>query len=76
MTFFPAPSINEKGDLSEYGFDVQWNKHFSHPDTHAQFLNESVPNFINATEYVKALHEKLPNFGIVGWDVVFCKINV
>ena len=41
----------------------------SHPDTGFSFKNRHIPKFKEAIEVCLELHNKVPHFTIIGWDV-------
>lgn len=63
------PILDRKGNLGTFGADPEWKRHSTHPDTGFEFKNKSVPIFEKAVIECEKLHQKLPHFSIIGWDV-------
>jgi hypothetical protein len=63
-----ACQVNGAGVLKPYGIDKYLNKHESHPATLRPF-GCALPSVAEATSMVIALHERLPHFDLVSWDV-------
>jgi hypothetical protein len=61
--------INGSGDLDRFGYDPDWKRLMCHPDSGIIFWNRRIPNFQQAVEACIELHNKLPHFTIIGWDV-------
>ncbi len=65
--------INKEGELDSYGYDNNWKKYSTHPDTQIPFANRKIPHFKLALETCIKLHAQVPHFGIIGWDVTIDK---
>lgn len=68
-TSIKIPIIDDEGTLSEFALDSEWRKHFKHPDSGFEFANQKIPYFAKAVKKCEKMHEKLPHFSIIGWDV-------
>jgi len=62
--------VNNRGQLGVWGVDMTWKQHKAHPDTGIRFSEVSVPGFPEAVVQCEALHRRVPQLGLVGWDVV------
>jgi hypothetical protein len=66
--------INSEGDLDAHGYTGdEWKKSLAHPDTDVAFANKRIPQFKQAMETCIKLHEHVPHYGIIGWDVTVDK---
>lgn len=65
-----APVVDAEGTLAPYAITEDWRRAPRHPDTGAAFAGLRVPEFGRAAAHCLALHERLPQFGFIGWDVV------
>ena len=57
------------GDLGDVGFTEDWRQWTAHPDSGFVFSGSRIPGFAEASSLCTSLHQKIPHFGIVGWDV-------
>jgi hypothetical protein len=60
---------NDSGELDCSGYDQDWRRWLSHPDSGFPFKNRHVPKFKEAIEVCIELHNKVPHFTLIGWDV-------
>ena len=61
---------NDSGELDCFGYDQDWRRWLSHPDTGFSFKNRRIPRFFKeAIEVCLELHNKVPHFTLIGWDV-------
>ncbi len=63
------PIFDNEGSLGNHAFDSNWMRYNSHPDTGVKFEGKKVPSFVKAVTLCKKLHERVPQFTIIGWDV-------
>ena len=61
---------NDSGELDCFGYDQDWRRWLSHPDTGFSFKNRHIPKFKEAIEVCLELHNKVPHFTIIGGDVI------
>jgi hypothetical protein len=64
-----VPILDDDGALDRCGADHDWRLFTEHPDTGFRFERGRVPEFGRMQAYCLALHERLPQFGLIGWDV-------
>lgn len=64
-----ACSIDKNGCCSKFAIDGKGNMYPSHPDTGYVFENTIIPSYDKAVELATKMHEKLPMFGHIGWDI-------
>lgn len=57
------------GILREFGWNYQWLRSRTHPDTGAIFEGFVVPNFLQAKSLVLELQKKVPFVRSIGWDI-------
>jgi hypothetical protein len=63
-------AINKySGELDIFGYDQDWRRWPSHPDSGFSFENRYIPKFKEAIEVCLELHNKVPHFIIISWDV-------
>ena len=60
--------VDENGNLTEFGYDKNFNKMFEHPFTHKPFKNITLPNFSELKKLIIQCHERLPHFNFIAWD--------
>jgi hypothetical protein len=65
-----VPVLDAAGRLGDFASDSTWRRFTHHPDTGFRFAGVEVPGFGAALAHCLDLHERLPQFGLVGWDVV------
>ena len=63
------PVVNNEGKLGDFALDPDWIRCYSHPDSGAKFEGRKIPHFTHAVSLCVKLHEKVPQFTVVGWDV-------
>jgi hypothetical protein len=61
--------INSSGDLDAFGYDRDWKRGLCHPDSGIPFENRRIPQFPQAVQKCIELHNKVPHFTIIGWDI-------
>ena len=61
------------GALYKKAHFPDWSSTKQHPDTDVKFSGNHIPDFEEAVEVVKSLHEKVPYIMCIGWDVVIDK---
>lgn len=64
------PILDAAGTLNPFAVAQDWTRLPAHPDTGFRFEGEAVPDFERAVGHCLSLHDRLPQFGFVGWDVV------
>jgi hypothetical protein len=65
-----VPVLDPGGRLGDFASDSTWRRHASHPDTGFRFAGAQAPGFPKAVAHCLDLHDRLPQFGLIGWDVV------
>lgn len=68
-TAIKIPIIDQDGSLDDYGVDPNWRRIQYHPDTGFVFANKKIPYFSKAVKVCEKLHQKIPHFTIIGWDI-------
>lgn len=64
-----APVLDAVGTLGPVASDGQWRRFETHPDTGFRFADARIPGFETALARCLALHDRLPQLGLIGWDV-------
>ncbi len=64
------PVLDAAGTLNPFAVRQDWTRLAAHPDSGFRFAGEAVPDFERATAHCLALHDRLPQMGFIGWDVV------
>lgn len=64
---FPLDPV---GRLLETGMDADWRRLDRHPETGARLLGKTVVGFSTMAEACCEMHARVPQFMIVGWDVI------
>lgn len=65
-----APILDAAGALAPYALDANWRRIPRHPETGQAFEGLVVPEYPRLLAHCLALHDRLPQFGFIGWDVV------
>jgi len=60
---------DDEGNLDAFAIDKHWKLRTAHPDSGLRFSNRTVPNYRDAVEMCETLHSRLPQIGLIGWDV-------
>jgi hypothetical protein len=63
------PVVDNQGTLGNFASDPNWLRYYSHPDSGVKFEGKKIPYFIEAVSLCEKLHEKVPQFTVIGWDV-------
>jgi len=61
--------IGADGRLNDQAVTKYFHKHEVHPFTKKPFKNFQLPGWTQACELVRGLHQKLPYFDTVSWDI-------
>ncbi|MGE0653752.1 MAG: sugar-transfer associated ATP-grasp domain-containing protein [Alphaproteobacteria bacterium] len=61
--------VDDNGTLDSFGYTQDWRRWTTHPDSDFRFENKLIPKFKEASEACIELHNKVPHFTVVGWDV-------
>jgi hypothetical protein len=61
--------VNDSGMLDSFGYTQDWRRWTTHPDSSFCFESKLIPKYKEATEACIELHNKVPHFTIIGWDV-------
>ncbi|WP_290742941.1 sugar-transfer associated ATP-grasp domain-containing protein [Amaricoccus sp.] len=64
-----APIIDDDGAIGSFAYDSDWTRHATHPDTGFRFGGAHIPDFARLRDHCLSLHDRLPQFGLIGWDV-------
>jgi len=62
--------ISDDGYLSERAFTEFQERYYTHPDSDIVFKGYRVPETILAIEAVEQIHQRIPQLGMISWDVV------
>lgn len=60
--------IKSDGSLTEYGYD-QAGQRFTQHTNGFIFAEGKIPQYTQIVEKVKTLHERVPMFGVISWDI-------
>ena len=61
--------MDNNGDFDSFGYTQDWRRWSAHPDTGFTFENKRIPKFKEAIDACIELHNKIPHFTIISWDV-------
>lgn len=64
-----VPIVDGSGSVGPIASDSDWRQYRAHPDTGFRFEGATIPGFAQLRDDCLALHDRLPQFGLVGWDV-------
>lgn len=62
--------IDSDGSLAEDAFAPDWSRMRVHPDSGFIFEGARLPAYADMVETCRRLHARVPQFTIVGWDVI------
>ena len=62
--------VDSNGLLKKYSYDKYGNKAEKHPTSGVVFEGYSIPSYSDALCFVSSLHNQLPYFDMVSWDVI------
>ncbi len=62
--------VSDSGELAECAFTEFLDKFYVHPDSKIEFKGYCVPEAKKALEAVKKIHQRIPQMGLVAWDVI------
>jgi len=66
-----APIVDDDGTLGPLCYDEDFRPHDAHPDTGFHFADRKVVGYAEMTSACVALHKKVPQMAVIGWDVAF-----
>ncbi len=61
--------IDEAGRLKRFAYDKYFQRYSAHPFTGRAFEGFPIPSYAEACSLGIALHERLPLFGMISWDI-------
>lgn len=61
--------LDDEGSLASRGWDHGWRRHERHPDSGFVFQGARLPDHRRLVDFCVGLHDRIPQFGFVGWDV-------
>lgn len=61
--------IDEAGQLRRFAYDKYFQRYSAHPSTGRAFEGFELPSYAEACDLGIALHERLPLFGMISWDI-------
>lgn len=64
-----ACGISQEGNINSYGINSLGEKKYKHPFTDIRFENQEIYRFSDIKKEVEMLHNDLPYFDLVSWDV-------
>lgn len=67
--------LSDDGILNECAFTEFQERYFTHPDSGVKFKGYVVPELKMALEGVKSVHQRIPQVGMISWDVVVNDCN-
>ena len=62
--------LSDEGIMNECAFTEFQDRYFVHPDSKIEFRGYSVPELKLALQAVKVIHQRIPQLGMISWDVV------
>jgi hypothetical protein len=62
-------AVGLDGAVRPVGSDSRWGLHTAHPDTGRCFDGAVVPSMADAIRFAEGLHARVPQLGLVGWDL-------
>jgi hypothetical protein len=62
-------AVTTEGVIGDLAADGNWKLHRDHPVTHATFAGVEIPSFDAAVDRCLAWHRRIPQAGVIGWDV-------
>lgn len=65
--------INSDGSLKHFAYAVTGKKYEQHPTSGIAFDTITVPSFEKSIDFVKNLHQSLPLFRLLSWDIAIDK---
>jgi len=69
------PIIDESGTLAEFATGPDWTSYHTHPDTGFKFEGQCIPQYKEAVRVCEQLHDGIPNFTVIGWDVAISNVG-
>lgn len=67
--------VKENGGLLPVAFSEFQDRFLKHPDTGVCFENYIIPQIYEIQEKVKLLHSRIPQLGIIHWDITINNNN-
>lgn len=67
--------LDDNGSLNECAFTEFQDRFYQHPDTKIKFDGYKIPQVPEMLEAVKKLHQRIPQVGIISWDVTIDNNN-
>ena len=61
--------INDDGSLKNIAYSAAGEKYFIHPTSKVKFDTVTIPNFQSIKDVVKKLHQHVPSFRLLSWDI-------
>jgi hypothetical protein len=61
---------NADGALADFASDPDWRRMTAHPETGTVFAGLRIPSFGDLVARCVELHDRLPQIGLIGWDVI------
>ncbi|MBP7002002.1 sugar-transfer associated ATP-grasp domain-containing protein [Amaricoccus sp.] len=65
-----VPILDAAGTLAPFAVDDDWRRIPRHPETGQAFDGLVLPEYPRIIGHCLALHDRLPQFGFIGWDAV------
>jgi len=69
------PIIDDNGALGAHAAFPSWERCRSHPGTGFEFAGREIPQFSEAVSICAALHDRIPQILVIGWDVAIDKFG-
>jgi len=64
-----VPVLDECGTLDAFATGPRWERYEEHPDSGHRFESLQIPHFQKAVAVCEQLHRRIPQLGLIGWDV-------
>jgi len=61
--------VSDEGVIGRCAWDYRWRRHERHPSSGFRFEGARVPDLRKAVAHCLEMHERLAQFGLIGWDV-------
>ena len=62
--------LSDDGYLSECAFTEFQDRYYTHPDSGVVFKGYRIPETTSAIDAVEKIHQRIPQLGMISWDVV------
>lgn len=67
--------VNDDGTLKKCAYTEFQERYYAHPDTKIKFDGYKLPEIPQMIESVKKIHQRIPQIGMISWDVTIDNNN-